>query len=60
MYIKNYNSSNTFRRDHNHYGVFSVSLLKLQCSNIVTLASSQRTLPDDCEHAETCWSYCNF
>jgi len=28
--------------------------------NIVTLASSHSTLPDDHDHTETCWSYCNF
>ena len=30
------------------------------CFNTVTLASSHSTLPDDGDHTETCWSYCNF
>ena len=28
--------------------------------NIVTLASSHSTLPDDDDHTETCWIYFNF
>jgi len=31
-----------------------------KCFNIVNLASSHNTLPDDGDHTETCWSCCNF
>ena len=36
-------------------------LVLTSCFNIVTLASSHSTLPDDDgDHTEICWSYFNF
>jgi len=35
-------------------------LVKTKCFNIVTLASSHSTLPDDGDHTETFLSCCNF
>ena len=39
---------------------FGVVKMWTKCFNTVTLASSHSTLPDDGDHTETCWSYCNL